>query len=71
MWRALGILLVLAVIGVGVLGYHLEWYHVGKVSNPGGGQTGVQVIVDQDKVKTDIHKAKERVVPTHTETQTR
>jgi hypothetical protein len=69
MLRALGVLLVLVVLGVGVAGYYLGWYHVGKVSTPEGKQTGVQVTVDQDKVKADIDKAKKRVVPTHTETE--
>jgi Tfp pilus assembly protein PilN len=69
MWRALCILLLLAVVGVGVAGYYLEWYHVGKVPTQEGGQTGVQITVDQDKVKADLNKAKERVVPAHGEAE--
>jgi hypothetical protein len=69
MWRALCVLLVLVILGVAVAGYYLEWYHVGKVSTPEGGQPGVQVTVDPDKVKADIDKAKKQVVPTHTESE--
>ena len=64
------ILVVVVLLLVG-LGFYREWFHIGTTSNPDTGQSGVQVTIDQNKVKEDVNKAKERVTPAKTETETR
>jgi hypothetical protein len=55
------LLLVVLVVGAGVgVGYYREWFTFTK-SNPETGQTGVELKVDQDKIKSDVQKAKQKV----------
>ena len=69
MWRMLVVLLLLVVVGLVALGYCRGWYEVGRISNPEGDKTGVQITVDQDKVKADIDKAKQQISPAHHEAE--
>jgi hypothetical protein len=55
--------LLLLVVGVVGLGFYREWFHFGTTSDPETGQPGFQLTVDQDKMKSDIQKAKQQVSP--------
>lgn len=68
-WRMLVGILFFLVVGVAVVGYYREWFHVGSISGRDGERTGVEVTVDRDKVKSDIDKAKQRVVPTRADSE--
>jgi hypothetical protein len=64
------VLLVIVVLLVG-LGFYREWFHIGTTSNPEAGQRGIQVTIDQDKVKADVDRAKQQVSPTKAQEETR
>jgi hypothetical protein len=62
MWKLLGVLFVL-LVGLAVLGYYQEWYSFGKAKTSEPGKTEFHLNVDQDKIKSDVEKAKGRVSP--------
>jgi hypothetical protein len=64
------VLLVIVVLLVG-LGFYREWFHIGTTSNPEAGKTGIQVTIDQDKVKSDVERAKQQVSPVKTQVEDR
>jgi coenzyme F420-reducing hydrogenase beta subunit len=57
--KRLFILLVLAAVAIGALGYKLGWYHVDSTN--ADGQSKVTVTVDKDKIHQDEQKAKDKV----------
>jgi hypothetical protein len=62
--KVLVVLLVLVVLAVGVgggLGFYLGWFDLATSRNPETGQTGVELNIDQKKMKEDVQKAKEKV----------
>jgi hypothetical protein len=64
MWKALGVLLVLVLVAGGVvggLGFYLGWFDLATSRNPKTGQTGVELNIDQNKMKEDVEKAKQKV----------
>jgi hypothetical protein len=63
------VLVLLLVVGVAGLGYYREWFHVGTTTNPQTGHKGVEVTVDQDKMKGDIEKARKQVTPANPQTE--
>jgi len=50
----------LAVIVAG-LGFYLGWFGVSTSHDPNTGKTGVELTVDQNKVKADTEKAKQTI----------
>jgi hypothetical protein len=58
MLRFLGVLLLLAA-GVIGLGFYLGWFHFSKDSD--GQKTNISITVDQDKIREDEKRAKEKV----------
>jgi hypothetical protein len=57
------VFLVLLVVGLGGVGFYREWFHFGKSSDPDTGQTEFKLSVDQEKVKTDVEKARQQITP--------
>jgi hypothetical protein len=60
MRKLLFLLLVLVVGGVG-LGFYLGWFSVSTSRDPATGRTGVQLTIDQEKMKTDTQAARQKV----------
>jgi hypothetical protein len=60
MRRLLFVLLLLVAAGVG-LGFYRGWFSLSTTGGSGAGQTGVHLTIDQDKMKADSQKAKEKV----------
>ena len=60
MRRLLFLVLLLAVGFVG-LGFYLGWFSLATSRDPEGGKTGVQLTIDQGKMKADAQKAREKV----------
>jgi hypothetical protein len=60
MRKVLVVLLVLVVVGVG-LGFYLGWFDFKTSRDPDTGRPGVQLSVDQEKMKSDAKKAREKV----------
>jgi len=58
MTRFLGVLVLLVAAVVG-LGFYLGWFHFSK--NSDDQKTNVTITVDQDKIRQDEEKAKEKV----------
>jgi hypothetical protein len=52
------LLLVVAVVGVG---YYLEWFTFSTSRDPETGRPAAHISVDQDKMKADAQKAKQKV----------
>jgi hypothetical protein len=59
--RNLIVALVLLVVVVAGLGYYLGWFHFSTSRDPQTGQPGAQITIDQDKVKADAQKARQKV----------
>jgi hypothetical protein len=55
------VVLLLLVVGVAGLGYYRDWYHFGKTANPETGEAEFKVTIDQQKVKSDVEKARHQV----------
>jgi hypothetical protein len=68
MRKVVFVLVVLVVLVVG-LGFYRGWFHIGTTSNPEAGQTGIQVSIDQDKMKSDVDEARQRVTPAKTQAE--
>jgi apolipoprotein N-acyltransferase len=60
-WRALTVLLLLVLVAVVGVGFYREWFSVATSSDPETGRTAVQLNIDQDKMKSDAQKAKQKV----------
>jgi len=52
------LLLVAAVVA---LGFYRGWFSYETTHDPGSGRQGIQFEVDQNKIKPDIEKAKQKV----------
>jgi hypothetical protein len=59
--RKLLFVLVLVVAAVVGLGFHRGWFSYETTSDPESGRQGVQFEYDQNKIKPDIEKAKQKV----------
>jgi hypothetical protein len=59
--RGFIVLLVLLAAGVVALGFYLDWFKVSKTSDSGTNQTQINLTVDNDKIKQDTERAKERI----------
>jgi len=68
MRKLLFVLVVVVLLLVG-LGFYREWFHFGTISNPETGQSGVQMTIDQDKMKADVEKARQQVSPAKAQTE--
>jgi hypothetical protein len=59
--RALLFVLLLLVVGVIGLGFHQGWFSLSTSRDSAGGKAGVQLSIDQDKMKADTQKARNMV----------
>jgi hypothetical protein len=59
--RNLFFVLVLLAGGVLVLGFYRGWFSVEKTHDPESGRQGIQFEIDQNKIKPDIEKAKQKI----------
>lgn len=60
MRKLFSFIMVLAVVVVG-LGFYLGWFGVSTTHDSTSGKTGVELTIDQNKIKADAEKAKEKV----------
>jgi hypothetical protein len=60
MRKLLFVLLLLAAAVVG-LGFYRGWFSSEMTKDPESGRQGIQIEVDQNKIKPDIEKAKEKL----------
>jgi hypothetical protein len=60
MRKLLFVLLLVVAAGVG-LGFYRGWFSYETTSDPESGRQGIQIEVDQNKIKPDIDKAKQKV----------
>jgi hypothetical protein len=58
--RKLLFVVLLLVVGVIALGVYLDWFRFSTSGDKGSGKVDVGVTIDQDKIKDDAEKAKER-----------
>jgi len=59
--RNLLVVLVLLVIAVAGLGFYLGWFSFSTTRDPETGRPAAQFSIDQDKMKADAQKAKQKV----------
>jgi hypothetical protein len=59
--RTLLVILLLLVVCVVGLGFYLGWFSLSTSRDPNTGRSGVNLTIDQDKMKGDVKKAKEKV----------
>jgi hypothetical protein len=59
--RTLLVVLLLLVMGLVGLGFYRGWFSSAKTGNPESGRQGVQIEVDQNRIRSDIEKAKEKI----------
>jgi hypothetical protein len=59
--RKLLFVLLLLVVGVVALGFYRGWFSSEITHDPESGRNGVQFEVDQNKIKPDVEKAKEKI----------
>ena len=60
MRKLLFVLLLVVAAGVG-LGFYRGWFSYETTSDPESGRQGIQIEVDQNKIKPDIEKAKQKI----------
>jgi hypothetical protein len=59
--RKVLIVVLLLVVSVGGLGLYLGWFGFSTSRDPETGRGGVQLKIDQEKMKSDVQKAKEKI----------
>lgn len=59
--RKILVILVLLVVGVGALGFYLDWFHFTTTRNSESGKVGATLEIDQNKIKADAEKAKQKL----------
>ena len=59
--RNLLVLVLLLVVAVAGVGYYLEWFTFSTSRDPETGRPAAQISIDQDKMKADAQKAKQKV----------
>jgi hypothetical protein len=59
--RTLPVILLLLIIGGGALGLYRGWFTFSKVPDKEDGRPGVELRIDETKIKADAEKAKYKV----------
>ena len=59
--RNLLIVLLVLIVAVVGLGYYLEWFSFSTSRDPETGRPGAQLSIDEDKMKADALKAKQKI----------
>ena len=59
--RKIPMVLVLLVVGIVALGFYLDWFHFTTTSDPESGKVKSTLEIDQNKIKADAEKAKQKL----------
>ena len=59
--RKIFVILLLLVVGVVALGWYLDWFHFTTTRDPESGKVKSTLEIDQNKIKSDAEKAKEKI----------
>jgi hypothetical protein len=59
--RTFLIVLLLLVAGVVGLGYYRGWFSSARTGDPESGRQGVQIEVDQNRIRSDVEKARQKI----------
>jgi len=59
--RMLLVIAVLLVVGVVGLGFYLGWFSISTSRDAEHGKTGVELNIDQGKMKADAERAREKI----------
>jgi hypothetical protein len=59
--RNLLIVVLLLAVGVVGLGFYLDWFDLSTSRDEETGRTGVKLTIDQEKMKSDAKKARQKI----------
>jgi hypothetical protein len=59
--RTFLVIVLLLVVGVGALGWYRGWFTFSKVPDTENGRPGVELRIDENKIKSDTERARDRV----------
>jgi hypothetical protein len=64
--RKVLLVLVVLVVAVAALGFYREWWHFGSNRDPESGKVKVDLEIDQNKIKQDAARARQKLSGTPT-----